>query len=69
MCTIAPVRCYTLGRYTAYLRVGEAVARKFCFFREAFLFLCARKRASLFKNFGSVMAFVVFKCACPCEVK
>ena len=50
MCTIAPVRCYTLGRYTAYLRVGEAVARKFCFFREAFLFLCARKGQAYLKT-------------------
>jgi len=44
------VLLYT-GRYTAFLGVGEAFARKFCFFREAFLsFFCARKGQAYLKT-------------------
>jgi hypothetical protein len=53
------------GRYTAFLSDGEAVARKFCFFREVFFFL-ALEMASLFKNFECAAACEVFKSACLC---
>ena len=48
---MAPDLCYTLGRYTVYVRVGKAVARKFCFLGRLFLsFFCARKGQAYLKT-------------------
>jgi hypothetical protein len=40
--------------------------KKFSFLGRLFLFFLRKKRASLFKNVGGVIAKAVFKCACPC---